>query len=188
MSDPALLAAASDVAFHWATQGGPRSEFAIACHDGEVLAIADIPVNNRWDDAGRRAALGALLPLTKCTSFGYIADTTVTVDGEPSDALLCLELVRIDGSTGAIGAKTHMARYHRSKKRFGKDTIDVNAFVELTSAAYGALVEELTTVWHLDGDRGRLGAMTILSETGVNMFDVHPALQTELEDLLARQA
>ena len=188
MSDPVLLAVAANVASHWAGRGGPRSELVIACRDGEVLAIAEMAVSRRWDDAARRGALGASVPLTVCSSFGYLADTTITVDGESGDALLCLELVIIDAAAGAVGAKAHIARYTRTKKRFGNDIIDLDAFTELASPAYGDLVGELAATWHLDGDRGRLGAMNVLSETGVQMSDVHPALQTDLERLLTQHA
>ncbi len=188
MSDPILLAVAADVASHWAGQGGPRSEFVIACRDGEVLAVAEMVVSRRWDDAGRRAALGALVPLTGCCSFGYVADTTITVEDAPSDALLCLELVIVDAAAGTVGAKTHVARYTRAKKRFGNDVVHLEAFTQLESAAYGELVAELAATWHLDGDRGRLGAMNILSETGVQMSDVHPSLQADLEGLLTQHA
>jgi hypothetical protein len=185
VSDPVLLAVAANVASRWAGRGGPRSEVVIACRDGELLAIAEMAVSKRWDDAGRRAALGALVPLTGCGSFGYVADTTISVQGESGDALLCLELVIIDAAAKAVGAKAHMARYTRTKKRFGSDVVVLDAFTELASPAYGDLVGELAATWHLDGDRGRLGAMNILSETGVQMSDVHPALRADLERLLA---
>ncbi|HYN32675.1 MAG TPA: hypothetical protein VES40_08625 [Ilumatobacteraceae bacterium] len=188
MSDPVLLAVAAVVGSDWADRGGPRSEFVIACRDGEVLAIAEMAPSNRWDDAARRAALGALVPLTGCGSFGYVADTTITIGGKPGDALLCLELAIIDAAAGTVGAKTHIARYTRTKKRFGNDVIDLEAFTELASPAHGELVGELATLWHLDGDRGRLGAMNVMSETGVQMSDVHPALQADLERLLAQHA
>ena len=95
-------------------------------------------------------------------------------------------MVIIDPATGAVGAKTHLARYTRTKKRFGNDVIDLGSFVELTSPAYGEVVGELAATWHLDGDRGRLGAMNVLSETGVQMSDVHPALRADLELLLTQ--
>jgi hypothetical protein len=188
VSDSILLAVAANVASHWAGRGGPRSEIVIACRDGEVLAIAEMAISKRWDDAGRRAALGALVPLTACGSFGYVADSTITVDGESGDALLCLELVIIDAAARVVGAQAHIARYTRTKKRFGNDVIDLAEFTELASPAYGELVGELAAVWHLEGDRGRLGAMNILSETGVEMSDLHPALQADLERLLAQHA
>ncbi len=188
VSDPVLLAVVPSVASHWAGRGGPRSELAIACRDGEVLAIAEMAISKRWDDAARRGALGALVPLTGCDSFGYVADTTIAVEGESGDALLCLELVIIDAAAGAVGAKAHIAKYARTKKRFGNDVIDLDAFTELASPAYGELVGQLAAMWHLDGDRGRLGAMNVLSETGVQMSDVHPALHADLERLLTQHA
>jgi hypothetical protein len=188
VSDPVLLAVAAVVGSDWADRGGPRSEFAIACRDGEVLAIAEMGPSKRWDNAARRAALGALVPLTDCASFGYVADTTITADDQPGDALLCLELAIIDAAAGTVGAKTHIATYTRRTKRFGNDVIDLDAFTELVSPAYGALVGELATLWHVEGDRGRLGAMKVMSQTGVQMSDVHPALQADLERLLAQRA
>lgn len=188
MSDPILLAVATNVASHWAGDGGPRSEFAIACRDGEVLAIAEMAVSEQWDDAGRRAALGALVPLTSCNSFGYIADTRVTVDGQSGDALICLELVIIDAPARTVGAKVYTARYTRTKKRLRNDVVDIGPFTELASPAFGELIGDLAATWHLEGDRGRLGAMNVLSETGVEMSDMHPAIRAELEDLLAQQA
>ena len=159
-----------------------------ACNDGELLAVAEMAFSSRWDDAGRRAALGALVPLTRCGSFGYVADTNITVDGRSSDGLLCLELVVVDAAAGVVGAKVHMAPYVRTKKRFGKDAISIDAFVEFESPAFGGFVGELATLWNLEGDRGRLGAMNVLSETGVEMSDVHPALQADLEQLLVQHA
>ena len=185
-----LLNVAGNIASHWADRGGPRSEFAVACRDGSVLAIAEMGDTERWDDAARRAALGALVPLTGCDSLGYIADTTISVDGLPGDALLCLELVIIDAAAAAaaVGAKVHVAPYSRTKKRFGKDVIAVGAFGELDAPAFGAFVGELAATWHLEGEGGRLGAMNILSETGIEMSDVHPAMQAELEGLLSQHA
>jgi len=188
VSDPCLLAAAANVASHWAGRGGPRSELVIACRDGEVLAVAEMAISKSWDDAGRRAALGALVPLTGCSTLGYIADTTITDDGGSRDALLCLELVIIDAAAKAVGAKAHIARYARTRKRFGNDVIALDAFIELTSPEYGDLVGDLASTWHLQGDRGRLGAMNILSKTSVQMSDVHPALQADLERLLQQHS
>ncbi len=188
MSDPVLLAVAAVVASDWAGRGAPRSEVVVACRDGQVLAIAEMAPGKRWDDAARRATLGALVPLTCCDTFGYIADTTITVDGKPAEALLCLELAIIDAAAGAVGAKVHLAKYTRKKKRFGNDVIDLEAFTELASPAFGDFVGELSTLWQLDGDGGRLGAMNVMSEAGVQMSDVHPALQAELERILDQHA
>ena len=188
MSDPVLLAVATVVASDWAGRGGPRSQFVIACRDSEVLAIAEMGPSKGFDDAARRAALGAMVPLTDCGSFAYLADTTITIDGKPSDALLCLELAIVDAAAGAVGAKAHIAKYARTKKRFGTDSIDLDAFTELASPIFGELVGELATLWHLNGDSGRLGAMNVMSETGVHMTDVHPTLHADLERLLAQHA
>ena len=188
VSDSVLLAVATIVASDWAGRGGPRSQFVIACRDGDVLAIAEMEPSNRFDEPARRAALGAMVPLTECGSLAYLADTTITVDGKPSDALLCLELAIIDAAAGAVGAKAHIAKYTRKKKRFGTDSIDLDAFTELASPAYGELVGELATLWHLNGDSGRLGAMNVMSETGIQMTDVHPTLHADLERLLAQHA
>ena len=121
----------------------------------KVLAIAEMAVSRRWDDAARRGALGALVPLTVCSSFGYLADTTITVDGESGDALLCLELVIIDAAAGAVGAKAHIARYTRTKKRFGNDIIDLDAFTEpasgvLSQQTFEVGLERWVNVGHLD--------------------------------------
>lgn len=188
MSDPTLLAIATEVAAHWAGDGGPRSEYGIACRDGEVLAIAEMAILQRWDDAERRAALGALVPLTGCESFGYVADTTVNVGGQETDAVLLLEVAIIDRAAGAIGAKVYTASYARTKKRFRNDEVIIEPFVELTAPAFGGLVSELAATWQLEGDSGRIGALNLLSETGAIMSDTHPTVRADLERLLAQQA
>ncbi len=188
MSDPVLLATAALIASHWADDGGQPTEFAIACRDGVVLAIAELEVGKRWDDAARRAALGALVPVTECTSFGYLADTTVGVDGRTGDALLCLEVAIIDRTARAVGIKAHTASYCRKKKRFGTDVVDLDVFTELESPVVGGLIDELAAIWHLEGDQGRLGALNVLSETGIRMSDMHPSILADLEGLLAQHA
>jgi len=76
-----LVDAAYAVASHWAADGGQAMEFSIACRGDGLLTIAEMKVAPRWDDAGRRAALGALARLTQCSVFGYLADSTRTISG-----------------------------------------------------------------------------------------------------------
>lgn len=188
MSNPSLLSVATTISTDWAQRGGPPSEFAIACCDDAAVGIVEMPVDRRWDDAARRATLGALAPLTRCGTFGYIADTTATIAGRPGDALLLLELEIVDAVERTVGAKVHMAPYRRSTKRFGKDLIQLDGFGQCESPIFGGMVDELMSTWHLTDDRGRLGAMNILSETGAQLSDLHPTIQQELEALLAQSA
>lgn len=188
MSNPTLLAVATTIAADWAQRGGPRSEFAIACRGDALSAVVEMEVGQRFDDAGRRAALGAVVPMTRCSTFGYLADATATVDGRPGDALLLVELEIVDAAERTVGAKVYMASYWRSKKRFGKDVVGVDAFGPCNAPAFGDMISEITTIWHLDDDAGRLGAMNVLSETGAQLSDLDPAVQTELELLLAQPA
>ena len=79
-----------------------------------------------WDDAARRGARRAGnthgLQLVRLPRRHHDHR-----HGESGDALLCLELVIIDAAAGAVGATAHIARYTRTKKRFGNDIIDLDA-------------------------------------------------------------
>jgi len=175
---------ADDVARKWAGRGGPPTEYAIACGGGTLLGLASMDVSAKWTDEARRGGLGALARATGCETFGYVADSHVTIDGRPTEGLLCLELAIVDFGERAADAAAYFARYTRQKRRFGHDAITIQPMERLESETFGDLARHLMLTWEFVGDPGRVKALKILSGMNAHVDIVDRALQQEIAGLM----
>lgn len=184
MPDAVPHLVANDVAREWAGAGGPDTEYAIACRDGSLLALAALEVTARWDDNARRAGLGVLGPVSECGSFGFLTDTTASVNGHRVSGLLCLELSVIDFGSRSVDVAVFFAPYVRAVKRFGRDIIQIGGMDRLDTDEHQDITRQLMLTWDFSGAEGKSRGIKMLQGMNAHLNLIDPSLKQEIAGLI----
>lgn len=172
----------ADLSDAWGASAGPPVEFGVACHDGVYLGTVERWVGPRVDEADRRGLLGALARATEASHFGLCFSTSVVVDGERSDALVCIEYDVPRYPPHSFGAAAYVRTYRRNKPRFRPATIEFTSAVEpLSIGQLGETARHPTTTWSWHGDDGRRRAIRALHGRGVVLHLTAEVNQTLLD-------
>jgi len=149
--------------------------------------MAALDVTPRWDDIARRACLGALGPVSECSSFGLVTDATADVGGSSVQGLLCLELSVNDFGSRSVDVEAFFAPYMRVVKRIGRDLIQIGEMEPLHSDKYEDLARQLMLTWDFVGPEGKARGVKMMHGMKAHVNLVDPSLKQELAGLIDQE-
>lgn len=83
-----------------------------------------------------------------------------------------MQIVELAGKV--VGAAAHVAPYTRTRKRFGKDRIEMEPFTTLRDADFGPFASELTAAWVAADDASKVGALEVIRQAGGQIQVISP--------------